>query len=159
MPRVTNSEHYRRHRFLQMLWREPGLDIFFALLPTPAQWQLHSYHQPDVDLDQASFTDQRLVIDHRDPALAHTAGKHFKLLESAFVAASREFGVDKNQMNRAVLAAAARNNSPIRPAKRGGKAGRAPSPVHIAVIAKPPDAGHVSRVFWRLAGYMADKDK
>jgi hypothetical protein len=150
MPRVTSLEHYRRHRFLQMLWREPGLDIFFALLLTPAQWQLHEYYQPDEDLDELEFSQQRGSIDRRHPTLCHVAGKHFKLIESAFIAASREFGANEAQMNRAVMGSMVNLRS-------RGKARISPSSTQIAFIANPLNAQKMACIYLRLAAHEQDK--
>jgi hypothetical protein len=76
-----------------------------------------------------------------NPSLCHVAGKHFKLLESAFVAASRAYGADEQQMRRAITAATAKLNS------RG---------IRISVIAKPLDAEQVARVFMRLSERKVD---
>src|SRR5680860_695176 len=147
MPRVTSSEHYRRHRFLQMLWREPGLDILFSLLDTPAQWQLHDYYQPDQDIDEFKFNQLRNAIDRKDPARCHVVGRHFRLIEDGFVAASRAFGADQGQMRQAIMATTARADKPPQLARPGQKT----QGVHIGVVAKPLDAQAVARIFLRLA--------
>lgn len=145
MPRVTNSEHYRRHQFLQMLWREPGLDVFFSLIGTTAQWRLHDYYQPDKDLDEADFNRHRKAVDRDNPLLTHVVGKNFRTIESAFVVVSREFGVDQNQMCRAIAAATSRS---------GRRTAARSSSVHVSVIANSPDPRRVARVFLRLAEYL-----
>jgi hypothetical protein len=141
-----------------MLWIEPGLDIFFALLDHQAQWQLHEYYLSDESLDESIFEIRRRDTDQAQPSLRHRAGKHFKLLESPFISASNQFGVDREQMRRAVTRAAATANASrrARPSKRNIFAGCAG--VQIAVIANPPDARKVARAFLDLAAYQARQD-
>jgi len=152
MPRVTSSEHYRRHRFLQMLWREPGLDRLFSLLDTPAQWQLHDYYQPDQDLDEVEFNQLRRAVDRKDPARRHVVGRHFRLLEESFVAASRAFGADQDQMQSAIAAATVAKQPPgVRRFRQSETSHRK---VQITTIAEPLDTRKVARGFLSLAEYQ-----
>lgn len=157
MPRITNQEHYRRHCFLRMLWCDPGLNIFFALLSVSAQWQLHEYYRPAEDLNEAEFKRHCQAIVTKAPQLRHVVGKHFKVIEDLFVAASKAFGVDQAQMRQAVAMAIACNDKTLNRPKpkdqtRSSRSGS--SNIGIAAIAKPLDIDKLGTAFLILAGHM-----
>ena len=142
MPRVTPAEHFRRHQFLRMLWTEPGLDELFALLPVQAQWEIHKYYQPDADLTAADFEVNHLGLNQIQPQLAHLAGRHFHMLESAFIQLSRNYGADSQQIRKAVGQDIHRQYVTKHP----------DSKVSISVIANPePDAQKLARALLSLA--------
>jgi hypothetical protein len=128
-----------------MIWTEPGLSSLFALLPLQAQWDLHDYYQPDQELDEAAFNQSRAELDRSRPYLIHQAGKHFRVLESTFVKLSRDYGVDPEQMSRAINYAThqqARSRDPH-------------SKVTLSFVAKPLNPRKLARVFIQLALHQA----
>jgi hypothetical protein len=102
MPRVTDAEHYRRHQLLYAIWHQPGLRSLLSLLSVSAQWNLHEYYFLSRRFNQSGFTTRRQAIDREQPELRHVVGKHFKIIERSFAAASRAHGISAQQMQTAI---------------------------------------------------------
>lgn len=130
-----------------MLFDDPGLQVLFALLPTPQQWDLHDYYRTNGRLDEQEFLAVRRATDTASPSLAHRAGKSFRIIEDAFVAVSRM----SDQDIRTAVAHAVQSSTP----PSGAKAPQAAShEVRVVPIAKPLDVERVARAFIALAMFQ-----
>ena len=86
-------------------FRESGLQVLFGLLTVSAQWELHDYYQTDQHLDEMEFLALRKQADLASPSLVSRLGKHFRVIERAFVTVSRQHGMSETDIRLAVAAA------------------------------------------------------
>lgn len=160
MSRITDQEQYRRYQFLQMLWCESKLQVFWALLSLPAQWQIHEYYRPAEELSPTELNDHLQKLKTQRPELSRVAGRHFKYLEAVFTAASRAYGVNQEQMQTAIMVASARRyrtaKRPLDKTTDQQKTGRSSSAnVLIAPIVKPIDVKKLAMACLRLTEEIA----
>jgi alkylhydroperoxidase family enzyme len=102
MPRITSSEHFRRHQFLRLIFQDQSLQIFCALLDLTKQFDLHEYYATDRDYGEEEFLEHRKELDATHSSMRSKVGKSFKLIEDAFIAASRAHGVTDEQRQEVV---------------------------------------------------------
>lgn len=89
MPRVTQHEQYKRHLFLRILWTDQfGQDVF-GRLRAGGQWKVHTFYQPDEELNLADFKEHLRKVNQEQPQLRHVAGKLFHRLQDEFAASER----------------------------------------------------------------------
>jgi len=97
MPRVPHGEHFRRHQFLRLVFQDQSLQIFFALLDLTKQFDVHEYYATDRDYGEQEFLEHRKELDATHPTMRNEVGKSFKLIEGAFITASRAHGITDEQ--------------------------------------------------------------
>lgn len=148
MTRVSCAEYYRRHCFVRMLFSEPALQIFFTVLNMNKQWELHQYYATDHDFSELEFLEHRRELDKRSPSLGHRAGKHFKVLECAFIEASRAQGFTRQQMKQAVTVHSSATMLPR------GRRPVSTSLVAALPVVKPLDADKLAKVLIALARHQ-----
>lgn len=152
MPRVTSSEQFRRHRFVRMLFLEPGMHVLFALLSFRDQQTLHLYYATDDDLNEREFGERRRELDRRHPSLSHRAGRCFRVLERAFIEASRAHGVTKEQMRQAVELHHQRQGVQRPSPRRQGASRQSSRDVVVLPVARPtPDSRKLAVALTELA--------
>ncbi|WP_146076534.1 hypothetical protein [Rathayibacter sp. AY1A7] len=170
MPRITSSEHFRRHQFLRLVFQDQSLQVFFALLDLTKQFDIHEYYATDRDYGEQEFLEHRKELDVKHPSMRNEVGKSFKLIEGAFITASRAHGVTDEQRKEIVR----RHRSPPpayasvaeakeHDSKRGGGAS---SNVTIVPIAQRIDKKKFARaviayVRWKMEqpDYVRDDSK
>lgn len=86
MARIGPEAHLVRKSLLALLWLEAPQ--FFALVPPVAQWEIHSFCAPAVDLSDEQVLAHIAEASRREPSLPNRVGKHrahFSNLHSAHV--------------------------------------------------------------------------
>lgn len=159
MPRVPHSEHFRRHQFLRLVFQDQSLQIFFALLDLTKQFDLHEYYATDRDYGEQEFLEHRKELDATHP-MRNEVGKSFKLIESAFITASRAHGVMDEQREEIVRrhrtpppAYASVSEAKQHDSKRGGGAS---SNVTIVPIAQRIDKKKLVRAILALVRWQME---
>ncbi|PPI07380.1 hypothetical protein [Rathayibacter sp. AY1B8] len=170
MPRVDSAEHFRRHQFLRLVFQDQSLQIFFALLDLTKQFDIHEYYATDRDYGEQEFLEHRKELDVKHPSMRNEVGKSFKLIEGAFITASRAHGVTDEQREEIVRrhrspppAYASVSEAKQHDSKRGGGAS---SNVTIVPIAQRIDKKKLVRailalVRWQMENpdYVRDNSK
>jgi hypothetical protein len=80
-----------------MVFQDQGLQIFFALLDLTKQFDVQKYYATDRDYGEQEFLEHRKELDVEYPSMRNEVGKSFKLIEGAFITASRAHGVTDEQ--------------------------------------------------------------
>jgi hypothetical protein len=75
MPRLSNELYFERYRFLRMAWLE--FRSLYAVLRLDQQLNIHTFYQPDSDLDKVSLVEHRERVTNQHPSLPAEAGKLF----------------------------------------------------------------------------------
>lgn len=160
MSRVTNEEHFRRHQFLRLVFQDQSLQIFFALLDLTRQFDIHEYYATDRDYDEQEFLEHRKELDSTHPSMRNEVGKSLKLIEGAFITASRAHGVTDEQREEIVRrhrssapAYASVSEAKQHDSKRGGGAS---SNVTIVPIAQRIDKKKLVRAILALVRWQME---
>ena len=170
MSRITSSEHFRRHQFLRLVFQDQSLQTFFALLDLTKQFDLHEYYATDRDYGEQESLEHRKELDATHPSMRNEVGKSLKLIEGAFINASRAHGVTDEQREEIVRrhrskapAYASVSEAKQHDSKRGGGAS---SNVTIVPIAQRIDKKKFVRavlayVRWKMEqpDYVRDDSK
>lgn len=92
MPRVTDNEYLKRHCLLQRLWQDELLRPVLGGLDPMKQWDLHTYYQSQLDLDDVSLFRQRDGLCDIDASLPQRAGKAIRHLLNMYGHIASPFG-------------------------------------------------------------------
>jgi hypothetical protein len=98
MPRLTNKDYLRFHRFLKQVWKDTP-SAFSVLSPTQQQ-NLHRYYQPSKNLTNAELLVHRQQISKQSPSLPFNAGKAFRRIDRAWAIAKKESRGDQRQFHK-----------------------------------------------------------
>jgi hypothetical protein len=91
MPRITINQQYRRYSLLRLLWIDAPK--IYSLLRPAQQWELHEFYQSSRHVDFDEFELHISNLQTSSPSLCSRAGKHFRVLETAYLKL-RSQGVD-----------------------------------------------------------------
>ncbi len=79
MPRLPPHQYLHRHHELRSLWLNTKMT--FASVDASAQWHLHDYFQPSLDVRDQDLLGYKAVITLIHPSLPHLAGRAFADLQ------------------------------------------------------------------------------
>jgi hypothetical protein len=83
LPRVTPREHLDRRKFLATCW--DLVPQFFTLLPVGAQWELHRFYGPSLELTDAETLKRIQAAAMAEPSLPQKVGRHYAVISDRYV--------------------------------------------------------------------------
>jgi hypothetical protein len=99
MPRLTNKEYIKRHRFLRSLWLDLRGQQFYAELDMGQQQNLHAYYKPHKEWTERELMAHRNKVDAKYPKLPQAAGRSFADIFGVTLRAMRSFNLAVNPDN------------------------------------------------------------
>jgi hypothetical protein len=83
MPRLTNTEYYKRHRFLNYVWQH--FQNLYALLDLDEQYAIHNFYRPDrYTMSKADLIQFRKDIKTTDAGLSARAARAYSKIAQAY---------------------------------------------------------------------------
>lgn len=82
MPRVTSNHQLGRRDLLVVCWRY--IPELIGLLESTAQWELHRYYRPSIELLDDDFITHMKQVRLSDASLAQRASRHYNLIFRTF---------------------------------------------------------------------------
>lgn len=162
MPRLTNQEYLKRHRFLKALWNHSNR--FYSMLDPNQQMNLHGYYIQYKDLSEEELLEHRRAKDASsvEPGLPQVAGKSFATIYSNVLHSMQSFDLsfnpaDIDSMTKLIpkLEALIYKRVPNTPSPRGRSKG-----VRVSFLMKPePDIEKLARALIMIAEKMTGEQR
>ena len=150
MSRIKDLEQLGRRDLLVICWKYAPQ--FFALLAPAAQWELHRFYGPSLELADEQTLERIHAARRLEPSLPSKAGKHYKIIFDRYKSYADVVGkanvVPIRELLRRDLI---QPSGPIDIEGDRYRSGRVRS---YAVMQPEPDVEKLARAFKTLAEYM-----